>query len=68
MEKIYFVAGEVGRVRAEYFVNFVAVGEMNFQIKLRFLIAELFPAIADLASLLFGSFLRGMSQDDGAGF
>ena len=40
---------------------------MNFQIELRLLIAELFPAIADLARLLFGGFLRGMPDDDGAG-
>src|ERR1700688_650664 len=68
MEEIDFVAGKVGRVRAEYFVNFVAVGEMNFQIELRFLIAELLPSIADLTSLFFRGFLGGMSDDDSAGF
>src|ERR1700730_17970105 len=68
MQEIDFVAGEVRGMRAEYFINFVAVGEMNFQIELRFLIAELLPAIADLASLFFRGFLGGMPQNDGAGF
>ena len=68
MEKIDFVACKVGRVGAEYFVNLVAVGKMDFQIELRLLVAELLPPVANLTSLFFSGFLRGMSEDDSAGF
>src|SRR3984957_1571547 len=66
MQQMHFVCGEIGRVRAEDFVNLVPVGHVNFEVELRFLIAEFFPRFADLASLLFGDFLRGMAGDDGA--
>src|ERR1700731_587084 len=67
MEEIYFVARQVGRVRSENLVNFVAVRQVNFKIELRLGIRQLFPGFADLARLLFGVVLGGTADNDGAG-
>ena len=39
MQQIDFIAREVRRVRAENFVDLVPVGQVNFQVELRLLIA-----------------------------
>src|SRR6202158_2358296 len=67
MQEIYFVSGEVGRVRPEHFVNLVAVGQMNFQVELRLRIRQFFPTLADLPRLLFSVVLGGAAYDNGAG-
>ncbi len=67
MQEIYFVSGEVGRVRAENFVDFVAVREVDFEIELRLRIGQFFPRFADLPRLLFGVVLGRTTANDGAG-
>ena len=67
MEQVDFVGGEIRGVGAEDFVNLVPVGHVNFEVELRLLITEFFPGFADLAGLLFGNFLGGVADDDGAG-
>jgi len=65
VQEIDFVGGEIRRVRTEDLENFVAGGEMDFQIELRLGIAEAFPGFADLAGLLFALPLPGRTDDDG---
>src|SRR5216683_1482243 len=67
MQEIYFVSGEVGRVRAENFVDFVAVREVDFEIELRLRIGQFFPRFADLPRLLFSAVLGRTTANDGAG-
>src|ERR1700730_13688473 len=65
VQKIHFVAGKVRGVRAENLVKFFPVWQMDFQVELRLGIAQLFPGIADVTSLLFGQFLGRMAEDNG---
>ena len=41
---------------------------MDFQVKLRLGVAKFFPGFPDVQCLLFGSFLRRMTENDGARF
>src|ERR1700676_3135919 len=61
-----FVGGQVWRVRPEDLIDLVPIGQMDFQVELRLLIAEFFPGFADLPGLLFRGVLRRTSADDGA--
>src|SRR5664279_2737230 len=54
-------------MRTEYLVNLVAVGEMNLQVELWLLVAEILPGIADFTRLDLGCFLRGMPHNNRAG-
>ena len=67
VKEVDFVGSEIGSVGAEDFVDFVASGEMDFEIELRFLIAEPLPGFADLAGLLFALPFTGSADDDGGG-
>ncbi len=67
VQKIDLVRCQIGRVRPEDFVNLVPIGQVNFQVELRPLVAELLPGVADQPGLLFGALVRGMAQDDGTG-
>ena len=67
MEQVDFVRGEIRGVGAEDFVDLVPVGHVNFEVELRLLVAEFFPGFANLTGLLFGNFLGGVADDDGAG-
>ncbi len=67
VQQVNFVGSQVRGVRPEDLVNLVPIGQVNFQIELRPLVAELFPGVANQPGLLFGALVRGMAQDDGAG-
>src|SRR6266478_7813431 len=67
VQKIDFVGGQIWRMRPEDFVKLVPVGQMNFQVELRLLIAEFFPGFADLPRLLLVRFLCRTPRDNGAG-
>ena len=65
VEKIDFVGGEIRRMGAEDFKNFVASREMDFEIELRLGLAEALPGFTDLAGLLFALPFTGRAGDDG---
>src|SRR5712672_2374761 len=67
MQEVYFVAGEIGGMRAEDLVNLVAVWEVDLKIELRFGIGQLLPGLTDLPRLLFGVVLSGAADNYGAG-
>src|SRR4029077_10448841 len=54
-------------MRPKDLVDFVAVGQMNFKVELRFYIAKFFPRVPYLPGLLFGVVLRRASNNDRAG-
>lgn len=56
VEEIDFVSGQVRCVWSEDFVDLITVGQVDFQVKLRFRVAQLFPRLADLARLFFVGF------------
>ena len=69
VQQIYFIGGQVWRMWPKNFVDLVAVRQMNFQVKLRFLVAKIFPGIANFACLLFRRLPSAeWPSNNGAGF
>src|SRR5215470_4112760 len=64
VKQIDLVGSEIRRMRTEDFEDFVPSGHVNFEIELRFRIAEALPGFTDLASLLFALPLAGRTRDD----
>ena len=67
MDEIDLIGGEVGSVGSKDFVDLVAVGVMNFEVELRFGIGQLFPGVAEMASLFFSGFLGRAAKNNGTG-
>src|SRR5258707_10587063 len=65
VQQIHFVGGQVRRVRAQNFVNLVAIRQMHFQIELRLRVRQSLPRFADLPRLLFALPVTGSADHDG---
>ena len=68
VQQIYLVGRQIGRVRPEDFVKLVPIGQVDFQIELRLLIAQFFPGVTNLTRLLLVRFLCRTPGNNRAGF